>query len=243
MIVLFCAGFWWIAGLIPPPAPSWSATEITRFYLENRTRIRLGLVISMLAAALVFPFTVAIMLQIRRIEGHMSPLAYSQLGAGWTTPLLLALPMFAMGAAAYRPDRTDPEITQALNDLGWLPLVGFAGPAVLQAIVIGVAILRDHRERPVLPRWVGYYNLWCAIGFTAGALVICFWDGPFAWNGIIAFWLALTIFGTWFVVMGAVLHRAINEQERDEVGGSPLGQRQTASTPEPQATCVVERMG
>lgn len=227
MILVFCIGFWWIGGMVPPPSPSWSATEVARFYADNVTSIRIGLVISLLGTGFGFPYAVAILLQVRRIEGRWSPLAFTQLGAGWTTPLLLGLPMFVMAAAAYRPER-DPELTQALNDLAWLPFVGFAAPAAIQSLSIGLAILRDHRERPVLARWVGYYNLWLAVGFLVGALVMCFHTGPFAWNGVIAFWLALTIFGTWFPVMGYVLHRAIGEQEAEAAVSVPHEEPQTA---------------
>jgi hypothetical protein len=229
-MVLFGVGFVGIAGLVPPPAPSTSAAALAQFYADNQTRIRLGLVVSMLGAALSFAFPVPIMMQLRRIRGGTA-LGYTQLVAGMVNPLLFVFPMFAMAAAAYRPDSRSPEITQALNDLGWLALVGFGGPAIVQTVVIAIAILSDHEEHPVFARWVGYFNVWCALLFVPGLLVIVFHSGPFAWNGMFAFWVPLTVFSGWFVVMAVVLFRAIKEEAAREQGAddsAPVGQPQLA---------------
>ncbi|WP_051341905.1 hypothetical protein [Pseudonocardia spinosispora] len=231
MMVVFGIGFWGIAGLIPPPSPSMPAAELARFLTENQVRIRLGLVLSMLGAALGFAFPVGILLQMRRIEGESSPLAYIQLIGGLLTPVLFIFPMFAMAAAAYRPETRSPEITQVINDFGWLALVGFGGPAILQSIVIALAVFGDRRPEPVFPRWVGYFNVWVALLFLPGLLVICFHQGPLAWNGVFAFWVPLSVFGAWFAVMAAVLLRAIGQEERelDSVDGPVgLGQPQSA---------------
>ena len=51
------------------------------------------------------------------------------------------------------------------------------------------------------PRWVGFAAIWSAILFILGALVPFFYSGPFAWNGLIAFWLvAIIFFGCIFVM-------------------------------------------
>ncbi len=44
-----------------------------------------------------------------------------------------------------------PELIQRLNDLAWLPFV-VSSRHRLEAVVIGVAIMSDHSERPVFPR-------------------------------------------------------------------------------------------
>jgi len=236
MLALFCIGFWGVARLIPPPVPGWSATDLAHYLAEHQTRIRIGLVISMLGVAPGFAFPVAILLQLRRIEGPSSPLAYVQLVTGLLTPVLFILPMFAMAAAAYRPETRSPEITQALNDLGWLMLVGFGGPAILQNIVIAMAVFGDRRGEPVFPRWVGYFNVWAALLFLPGLLVICFQGGPFAWNGVFAFWVPLTVFGAWYAVLTFALLRAVDQEEREaprlterSASGTSIGTESSAS--------------
>jgi hypothetical protein len=229
LIVVFMIGFCLVAGLIPPPSPGLPAADVARFYAEHQTRIRIGLVISMLGAGLALPFPVTIMLQMRRIEGSSSPMAWVQLVSGLFNTPLFVLPMFGMAAATYRPLRA-PEITQALSDLGWLTLVGFGAPAIVQTIAIAIAVLGDRRENPVFARWVGYFNAWCALLFLPGLLVICFHGGPFAYNGVFAFWIPLTVFGAWFFVMCAVLMKAIRQEEQESVGATTQAPLTAGST-------------
>ena len=55
---------------------------------------------------------------------------------------------------------------------------------------------------------VGLY-LWTAFLFIPGGLVTFFKAGPFAWNGLLAFWVAAAVFGSWFIVMSVVVRRAV----------------------------------
>ena len=220
-LALFGTGIVFIAGLVPPPSPAAGTQEIAAFYARNSTRIQAGLAVAILASALQFPYPVAVFLQLRRAEGPQAPLAYAQLASGLVAPLLLIFPLFALATAAYRADSRDPRIIEALSDLGWLSFVGAGCPIILQVLIIGIAVLRDRGERPVLPRWVGYLNIWSALLFLPGALVICFTRGPFAWNGVIAFWVPLVVLAVWYVVMSVVLLRAIKDQEAAGMIASP----------------------
>ena len=86
------------------------------------------------------------------------------------------------------------------------------GPFFVQLMSIGLAILLDKNSRPVFPRWVAYFNIWVAVLFIPGVLITFFKSGPFAWNGILAFWLPLVVFFAWYFVMFAILLRVIKEQ-------------------------------
>jgi hypothetical protein len=127
-----------------------------------------------------------------------SPLAYTELIATALAVVAILMPTFAFAAASYRPER-DPQITQALNDLGWLPFVMNWPAATIQCLAIGFAIFSAAQQ--VWPRWLGYFNVWCGFIFAAGGLVVMFKDGVFAWNGLLAFWLVAVFFGIWFLVM------------------------------------------
>ncbi len=43
-------------------------------------------------------------------------------------------------------------------------------------------------------------------------MIIFFKSGPFAWTGIIGFWIPAAVFGIWHIVMTVVLLRAIREE-------------------------------
>jgi hypothetical protein len=214
-VVLFLLAFWIIGNFVPPPSPSWGAARLTEFYLANSTRIRVGMIISAVAAILIVPWAAAINVQLRRIEGPQAVWGPSQLiGAGMST-LVFEYILFFWVAATFRVDRP-AEIVQTMNDMGWIPFVGLAGTAMLQAIAIGVAILSDDRTAPVLPRWVGYANLWCALLFTPGAVNVFFKDGPLAWNGIISWYMVLVVFCIWFIVNTVAVLEALNLQAATE---------------------------
>ncbi|MFY1621322.1 hypothetical protein, partial [Micromonospora sp. WMMD736] len=66
LMITFMIGFWVVGGLVPPPSPNDSAQQIAQFYADNALQVRIGLMISMLAAGLTFPFTVAIFMQMKR---------------------------------------------------------------------------------------------------------------------------------------------------------------------------------
>jgi hypothetical protein len=213
LMIVFCLGFWVVGGLVPPPSPHDSAQQIATFYAEHATRIRIGLMISMLGAGLTFPFSVAIFMQMRRIEGGIGPMSVTQLVTGLMNGPLFILPMVALGAATFRAGATDPSATESLHDLGWLAFVGIPAPAVVQLTAIAIAGFRDRSENPVFARWFAYFNVWCALAFIPGILVICFQTGPFAWNGIIAFWIPLSVFGAWWFVTAWVLLKGLKTHE------------------------------
>ncbi|MEH3138602.1 MAG: hypothetical protein PGN37_00130 [Mycobacterium kyogaense] len=188
-----------MTGLLPPISPLRTADEVARFWSTDTGLKRLGLVIMLAAAGFQAPFGALMAVRIRQMEGtRYSALAYTQLIATGLAIVAILLPTFAFAAASFRPER-DPEITQALNDLGWLPFVMNWPAATIQCLVIGFAILSARTA--VWPRWLGYVNLWCAVTFAAGGLVVLFKDGVFAWNGLLAFWLVAVLFGSWFLVM------------------------------------------
>ncbi len=104
-----------------------------------------------------------------------------------------------------------------LNDLSWIFAVLPWPPAFMQNIAIAAAILTDKSANPIFPRWVAYMNIWVSLAYIPGGLLPFFKSGPFAWNGILVFWLAGSVFIIWFVAMTVMLLKAIKRQEREAV--------------------------
>jgi len=44
---------------------------------------------------------------------------------------------------------------------------------------------------------------------------VFFKDGPYAWNGLLAFWVPLTAYATWMLVSFWLLRQAIAHEERE----------------------------
>jgi len=213
VIILFLAGFV-LAGFISPPSPEASAAEIARMFDADRDAIRIGLVITMWATGLLVPWGAGLYVQLRRAAGRSSPLPQVVLVSMALFSLEFIYLVFFWQVAAVRED-TSPEIIRTLNDMGWLPFVGLTATAVLLSLALGLAILSDDRAKPVFPRWAGYFNVWAATLFTPGTLCVFFKDGPFAYDGVIAWYLPVTVFTVWMIVNTVLLQRAIAAQ-RDE---------------------------
>jgi hypothetical protein len=73
-------------------------------------------------------------------------------------------------------------------------------PLFLSSIFFGVAAFRPDRP-PADVLWVAYFNFWVGLLSLPGALIPLFKTGPFAWDGLLAFWLPLVVFGIWGPVM------------------------------------------
>jgi len=183
-------------------------------YRSDYGQIRVGALLIGFAGLFQGIWSALISVQMRRIEKDRPFLTYAQLVAGGVGILVVVLPSFAFAAAAFDPGR-DPEITKALNDFGWLCLVGVGWPTILQCLAIAAAAFIDTDERPVFPRWFGYANVWMAFGLLPGPFLLFFHTGAFAWNGVAVFWLPGTVFGAWFIVTFMVLRRAMAAEEQE----------------------------
>jgi hypothetical protein len=211
-IVLFGIGAWPLAHIIPPHLPSASAAEIAAIYQQDVNVFRSGILVLMLGAAFLLPFSSAISMQMTRIEGRLPVLALTQFGAGALGVLILTIPTLIFTATAFRPERA-PELILLLSDLAWLTFAMPFGPAVIQSFAIGLAIISDKNTKPLFPRWVGFFNFWVAILFMPAGMIAFFKSGPFAWNGLIAFWIPAIVFGAWFMVMFPILIKAIRQPD------------------------------
>jgi hypothetical protein len=195
------------AHFIPPLSPLMTGAELVELFRGNATGIRIAAILLMFSVAFFMTYTAAISAIIKRIEGSVAPLAYVQLAGGVIAlfPFLIVAVLWT--CAAYRPERS-PEMTQTLNDLAWMFLVIPAPSGALQPIATTIAILSDENRPTVLPRWVGYFNIWVAILFLPGSLAGMFKTGPFAWNGLLAFWLPAVVFGVYMITMCVVMFKA-----------------------------------
>ena len=213
-VVVFMVGFWPLANYLPPASPSASATDIAAMYQQHTLQIRLGLSLMMLSFALILPFAAVISIQINRMEGMPSALSYTQLASGSSNAVLAMIPCLLWTTAAFRPEGSADSI-RIFNDMGWITFLWPVGTFVVQVVAVGLATLGDKNERPIFPRWFGFFNLWCAVLFMPGAMLTFFKTGPFAWNGLLVFWLGVTAFFGWYTVTFAVLRTSIIRQGQD----------------------------
>lgn len=211
MVVLWVGAFLLLAGFIPTHDPAMTAGGIVDIYEGDTNAIKIGMVISMAGSAFLVPWAIAISGQLKRIRGA-NALADVQMVSCALLSLEFITPIGVWMAASFRVDDRAAEVTQALNDLGWILFMTVIWSLWVQLIAIGTAILIDRRDDPILPRWLGYLNLWVALLIIPAGLVLFFKDGAFAWNGVIGFYVPLTAFCIWITSMTLTVHRALNRQ-------------------------------
>lgn len=197
--------------LVPPPAPSMDAAAIATLYAQNHMGLLTGLALAMISTFFYVPWAALISLHMSRMEQVSPVLSIIQAIGAAVVVLVVLVPVMCWVTAAYRVDRA-PEVVQVLNDFGWLFLVMTFPVPTVQLLSIGIATLSDKSVDSVFPRWAGYFNLWMGILFAPGVLIPFFFSGPFAWNGVIGFWIPVVSFALWFLVMTPVLFRAIRQQ-------------------------------
>ncbi|MDB5968368.1 MAG: hypothetical protein JWQ90_818 [Hydrocarboniphaga sp.] len=210
-IVLFLIGWVGFAGFVPPRSPMEGADDIAQFYRANLLGIRIGMVLSIFASALLLPWGGAVSAQILRIEGPRAPLMWAWVAAQGCVVIEFVYPCTFWLVAAFRPD--DATRVQTFNDLGWLPFLGIVCTGMFQMVALAVVTFRDSRPDPVFPRWFAFFQLWCAVGVGLTFGVFIFKTGPFAWNGILGFWVAVTVYFLWVVGTTLMTIRAINRDD------------------------------
>ena len=215
-VVILFAGWGLVAGMMLPVwSPQWNTGQVAAAFQADTQRIRIGMLLTMVAAMLAIPFTASVSQQVARIEGHVGILTWCAGIGGAALMILTFYPAIFWLLAAYRPERAD-ELIRLMNDLAWLQLIGGVTVFFTLPLSVALAALLDRSPEPLFPRWAGYYNLWTVLLIVPDQLLFFFKTGPFAWNGIFGFWIPVVVFGLWFIVTYYLLRRAINRTGYDQ---------------------------
>jgi hypothetical protein len=203
---------WLLLDMVPPPTAKLSATEIADWYSNNHDQVRIGAVIASWTSAFMVPLTAVIVIQMARQEaGHKVWSLLTAMG-GAMMSIFLVLPPLFWGVAAFTEGR-DAEVTALMHELGMLTLTTTDQYYVFMWIAIVVVSLRATTvTNSPFPRWYGYFTLWTALMFEAGAIAFLPRTGPFAWNGLLVYWSPLTLFGAWIGVTAVLLLKALKKQ-------------------------------
>jgi hypothetical protein len=205
----------------PPPEPSWNLAGQMHWFESRHWGLLIGFPIVFVALGFITLNNALIAYSMRRMS--VSPVfAYSYLIlyslSGVPGMLMLCVPLTV---GAYRPDRS-PELIGWLYDFALLSFSGTMGVFLIGSLIWMVAILIDKNR--VLPKWFGYLNLCNALTEVVVAPAWLFQRGVFAWNGVIAWWINMVVFGTYTVAFVVLLRQMI---QREDFGTGPLPELNT----------------
>jgi hypothetical protein len=215
-VVLFFVGLVPLAGFVPPPSPTDSAAKVAAFYRDDTTAIRIGLFLMTMSTALTIPWGLTIATWTKRAEGSYSLLTYAQIACIGISSLVGVLTGLVWSVAAFRPEMS-PETLRMLNDFGWFLYLFTWPPFSMWALVIGLGVILDKSEEPAFPRWVAYLCFWLAFLLIPAGLMLFAKTGPFAFDGVITFWVPNVAFFGWIFVMTWLVIKAIRREARRQV--------------------------
>lgn len=206
--------------MMPPRSPSSSLPEIVAFM--QSPKLLVACTILTLSVGLSAVANACYMVQIRRMS--VSPVFLFAFMAGSIVGAMVGclFPMFCFGLGAFRPGY-DPQILAMLYDFGYLSFIGSLGCFCLNWSMLGLAILLDKNR--ILPKWLGYYVVW---QFMTEFFVATVWiakTGPFAWDGLLAFWFNMVIYVPWQIIIYVCVFRAIKNQPEGELNNSQMAPR------------------
>lgn len=211
MVVLYL-GWGFTAGFLPPTPAYLSAIEIEAIFQSDTNSIRIGMLMTMLAALVFVPFAATLSHYIARIEGGASVLTYTFLLGAAGNMCLTFYPAIWWLVGAFRPDR-GADLIYLMNDMAWLQFLGGVTIYLAMPLSITVAALLDRSREPVFPRWVGFTNFWLAVMILPDQLLFFFYQGAFAWHGLFGIWIPLVVFSGFFIVNFYAVRKA-NLRER-----------------------------
>jgi hypothetical protein len=211
LVAMTAIGFGGFLGYINPPSPALNAEEILARVQAHQTSMLIGCALCTFFWSFWVTWAAPIVIYIRRME-RLPLLTYASLanvggGAAVITTIAVAWTVMAFRAE-------NPLIVQAFNDLGFFLFLYTWPPFAIWMWIIAIAILRDINPEPTFPRWVAFYNLWAGLLMAPASLMGLFKTGPFAYNGLLAFWLVAIDFFLWMLVMSVVTFQVIARDEQ-----------------------------
>ncbi len=214
MVIIWASAFFLFPGFLHPMSPTMSAEEVAGFYRDETARIRYSMILFNWFGVGLIPTVVLLAMQVRKMAHRTPILSYCLIAcAGGPPTLFLVANMFWL-LGAFRPTRS-PELTQLLNDLAWVTFTVLVPYLIAQCLVLALAIYWDLRDRPVFRRWVAHFNLLIAVALMPAAFGAVTFEGPFAWDGVLSFWVKNIAIAVWIAVMGFVLAQNIRRQRAE----------------------------
>ncbi|MBB3600590.1 hypothetical protein FHT40_000223 [Mycolicibacterium sp. BK556] len=207
-IAFLMVGILPLARFFPSQPPSWGAAQIAEIYQDNSLLIKMGMVLVLVGSMFYVPWTAILAKLIAGVEGRVGLLTMCQLIAGTTNVLLTAYPAGWWLTAAFRGDRS-PDLVLLLNDIAWLQFLGVIAPFYFVVLSLIYASFADSDPDPLIPRWVGWFNVFFMLDLIPLSIIFFFKTGPFAWNGLFGFYLPFVTFCVWFFVMTYTIRKAL----------------------------------
>ncbi len=170
-------------------------------------------VVALIAGGFLVPLSIVISVQMARLEKGIPVWALLQGLTGTIGSAFIWLPTVAWAVAAFTPTRA-PELTAIFHEFGWLMFITPLSLFPMQLLgIIYLAFTKDEDDAvSAFPRWLGYLTAWQLVQSFGGPMAVLFKTGIFSWNGLLPFWLPLSLFSAWYAAICWTMLRALRAQ-------------------------------
>jgi hypothetical protein len=224
---------------LPPPSAADSAAQTLTDYQQNPLLMRLGCLIMITSSIFYTTWGMLVSILTRKIEKDYPIFFFIQVVSLAACVVVVLLIGYFWGAASWRAGETLPEVTQALNDIGWLGVLFTGAPFALYQWALAATIFLDTSERPVYPRWSAFFSLFVSFFMIEAGLLLFFKTGPFSQNGLFVFYMPMFVFFVWILTYSWLSIRAINlEAAARERASASSASRIPSSAPRPSASAA-----
>jgi hypothetical protein len=211
-----------------PPDFAMSGAQTAQYYASHQHGMLIGITLSAIGMPFLIAWTIQLGAMLRRLERGSGLVAIVATVGTVSIPILLAFDCAVWAVAAYRPEVTNPDVTRAFSDLGWISSMLIWPPLAAGMALTGVIIFRTRRQVGAFPAWAGWLSYLAAIVEPGQAVIIFYKSGPFAPNGALSWYLAVFTWGPWIVFLSIQMARMLAQQHRigsnnyeDAVGARP----------------------
>jgi hypothetical protein len=155
--------------------------------------------------------------------------------AGYANAMLTFYPPLLWIANTWRSQERSAELIYMINDIAWLQFIGGLSLIMPFFVTVAITALHDKSAHPTFPRWVAFVSAMTFILFLPDQMLFFFKTGPFAWNGLFAFWVPLSVFCGWFILLAYLMRRSIlaELQQRFATAAAPAASLAPAARSHP----------
>lgn len=199
----------------PLPGDVSAETAKQWFTEDHRWGTIIGCTIFYIGAGLLTPGSIQFAIMLSKIEGRYPLWSITAGVCGIFISLIIFFNACAWIVCAYRVE-TSGDVIQAWYDWSWFAfLLGWIYLAI-EMIATAIVEFQDTREVPMIPRWFSWLTLAGAASLITAAGPAFFKSGPFAYNGLLGFYVPMVVWGTYLIGTTWYMFQELSREEAGE---------------------------
>jgi hypothetical protein len=184
-----------------PPDFSMTGAQTAQFYATHQMGMLIGITLSSIGMPFLASWDLQLGMMMKKLEGGSGLVSIVATVGITSISVLLTFDCAVWAIAAYRPASTNPDVTRAMSDLGWISSMLIWPPLCLGMVLVGIIILKRQGLPGSFPKWLGWFSLFVGVCEFGQAGIIFTKTGVLAPNGLGSWYLAVFTWGPWIILM------------------------------------------